>query len=183
MAAQSLLLAVFFAAQAAPQPQPTEITKDVPYVPTPPAVVERMLEMAELRSGDLVYDLGCGDGRIVIAAVKRPGVRGVCVDIDPARIEESKANAAREGVADRIRFVEGDIFKVPFSDATVVTMYLLPAVNIKLRPRILNELRPGTRVVSHAFDMDEWKPERQVLEGGSMVYRWTVPPRTKPVAR
>lgn len=180
MAAQTLLLAVFLAVgQAVPQPQPTELKKDVPYVPTPPAVVEKMLELAELRPGDLVYDLGCGDGRIVIAAVKRPDVRGVCVDIDPARIAESKANAAREGVADRIRFVEGDIFEVPFSDATVVTMYLLPAVNIKLRPRILNELKPGTRVVSHAFDMDDWKPERQVLEGGSMVYRWTVPPRAK----
>lgn len=181
MATPGLLSALFLAVSqaAASQEVATEAKKDVPYVPTPPAVVERMLEMAELRPGDLVYDLGCGDGRIVIAAVQRPGVKGVCVDIDPARIAESKANAEKAGVAEKIRFVEGDIFKVPFADATVVTMYLLPAVNIRLRPRILNELRPGTRVVSHAFDMDDWKPERQVLEQGSMVYRWTVPPRAK----
>ena len=181
MTALGLLPAVLFlAAQAAAVPSPQaspELKKDVPYVPTPPAVVDKMLELAELRPGDLVYDLGCGDGRIVIAAVQRPGVKGVCVDIDPARIAESRANAATAGVTDRIKFVQGDLFKVPISDATVVTMYLLPSVNMRLRPRLLNELRPGTRIVSHAFDMDDWKPERQVMEAGSMVFRWTVPRR------
>jgi SAM-dependent methyltransferase len=132
-----------------------------------------MLEMAELRPGDLLYDLGCGDGRIVIAAEKRPGVKGVCVDIDPVRIQESKANAQKAGVSGRIRFVEGDIFEVPFDDATVVTMYLLPAVNLKLRPRLL-ALKPGTRIVSHAFDLGDWAPEQHVIESGSQIYRWTV---------
>ena len=114
-------------------------------MPTPPEVVQRMLELAGVKSGDVLYDLGCGDGRIVIAAVKRPGVRGVCVDIDPERIADSKRNAEAAGVTDRIRFVEGDLFKVPFTDATVMTLYLMPDVNMRLRPRLLNELKPGTR--------------------------------------
>jgi SAM-dependent methyltransferase len=169
------------AAQAAPaQAVPAEpAKKDVPYVPTPEGVVARMLEMAEVKSGDVVYDLGCGDGRIVIAAVQKPGVRGVCVDIDPARITESKANAKAAGVEGRIKFVQADLFEVPFADATVVTMYLLPAVNLRLRPRLLNELRPGTRIVSHAFDMGDWQPEQKVLENGSAIYRWTIPPHAK----
>jgi SAM-dependent methyltransferase len=163
-------------AQTAPELAAEPVKKDVPYVPTPEAVVTRMLEMAELRSGDVVYDLGCGDGRIVIAAVQKPGVRGVCVDIDPARISESRANALKAGVTDRIKFVQGDLFEVPLADATVVTMYLLPDINLRLRPRLLNELRPGTRIVSHAFDMGDWQPEQRVLESGSAIYRWTVPP-------
>ena len=161
---------------APPQEVAVPPKKDVPYVPTPEPVVARMLELAELRKGDLLYDLGCGDGRIVIAAVKKAGVKGVCVDIDPARIQESKANARAAGVTDRIRFVEGDIFEVPFDDATVITMYLLPAVNLRLRPR-LEALKPGTRIVSHAFDLGDWQPEQHVIEGGSQIYRWTVPPR------
>jgi ribosomal protein L11 methylase PrmA len=158
---------------------PAGVVKDVPYVPTPPEVVQRMLEMAGLKSGDVLYDLGCGDGRIVIAAVKTPGVRGVCVDIDPERIAESKRNAAAAGVTERIRFVEGDLFKVPISDATVMTLYLMPDVNMRLRPRLLGELRPGTRIVSHAFDMGDWTPEERVtveLQPQTYVlYRWTIP--------
>ncbi|HUG54937.1 MAG TPA: amino acid permease [Vicinamibacteria bacterium] len=158
---------------------PLDRPADVPYVPTPEAVVARMIEMAEVRKGDLVYDLGCGDGRIVIAAVQTPGVRGVCVDIDPVRVQESKLNARKAGVEDRIRFVQGDLFDVPLSGATVVTLYLMPDVNLRLRPR-LQALPPGTRIVSHAFSMGDWPPEEEAFESGSMIYRWTVrPPRAR----
>src|SRR5919198_1789665 len=133
-------------------PAPAKPVRDVPYVPSPPEVVQRMIELAEIHAGDVVYDLGCGDGRIVIAAVKVPGVRGVCVDIDPERIAESRRNAQAAGVADRVRFVEGDLFKVPIEDATAVTLFLLPDINLRLRPRLLGELRPGTRIVSYIFD-------------------------------
>jgi SAM-dependent methyltransferase len=135
---------------------------DVPYVPTPEAVVEEMLKMASVTKDDLVYDLGCGDGRIVIAAAKKYGARGVGVDLDPERIKESKANAQAAGVTDRVTFVQGDLFKVDFSKATVVTLYLLPDINLKLRPKLFKDLRPGTRVVSHDFDMGNWKPEKTV---------------------
>jgi SAM-dependent methyltransferase len=158
--------------------------KDVPYVPTPPEVVDRMLQLAGVKSGDVVYDLGCGDGRIVIAAVKIPGVSGVCVDIDPERIAEGQRNAAAAGVTDRIRFVEGDLFKVPFRDATVMTLYLMPDVNMRLRPRLLDELKPGTRVVSHAFDMGDWTPEERVVvelaPQSYVLYRWTIPEKKPP---
>jgi tRNA G37 N-methylase Trm5 len=148
--------------------------REVPYVPTPAVVVERMLELAEVKEGDVVYDLGCGDGRIVIAAVKRPGVRGVCVDINPVRIQESRTNARKEGVDDRIRFVERDLFKVPLGEATVVTLYLLPEVNVRLRPRLRAQLRKGARVVSHDFDMGDWAPDQTVTQTGSMIYLWKV---------
>jgi SAM-dependent methyltransferase len=154
---------------------------DVPYEPTPPAVVERMIELAEVHSGDVVYDLGCGDGRIVIAAVRRKGVRGVCVEIDPELVKKSRENAAKAGVADRIQFVEGDLFEAPIADATVVTLYLWPHVNMRLRPRLLAELKPGTRVVSHSHDMGDWAPEEKVVVGeppkAAVLYRWTIPAR------
>ena len=183
-AAASLSVVVSLALVPGVTPAPV---KDVPYVPTPPEVVERMIQLAAVRSGDVLYDLGCGDGRIVIAAVKKPGVRGVCVDIDPERIAESKRNAAAAGVTDRIRFVEGDLFKVPIADATVMTLYLMPDVNMRLRPRLLSELRPGTRIVSHAFDMGDWTPEERVtvdLQPQTYVlYRWTVPEKKTTRAR
>ena len=154
------------------------VVKDVPYVPTPPEVVQRMIQLGGVKSGDVLYDLGCGDGRIVIEAVKTPGVRGVCVDIDPERIADSRRNAAAAGVQDRIRFVQGDLFQVPIADATVVMMYLLPEVNLRLRPRLRTELRPGTRLVSHAFSMGDWKPAREIQvgepPGGTPVYLWVV---------
>jgi ribosomal protein L11 methylase PrmA len=172
-------LALGFTIGQAPAAAPTPLVKDVPYVPTPPEVVQRMIQLAGVKSGDVLYDLGCGDGRIVIAAVKMTGVRGVCVDIDPERIADSKRNAEAAGVTDRIRFVQGDLFKVPFTDATVMTLYLMPDVNMRLRPRLLNELKPGTRIVSHAFDMGDWTPEERVvveLQPQSYVlYRWTIP--------
>ena len=150
----------------------------VPYVPTPPEVVEEMLRLAELADGDVVYDLGCGDARIVISALQRKAARGVCVEIDPKRIAEGKANAEKAGLTDRIRFVEGDLFEVPFEDATVVMLYLLPSVNRQLRPRLEAELKAGTRIVSHQFDMGDWVPEQkaEVERAGQrhVVYRWTI---------
>jgi SAM-dependent methyltransferase len=161
-----------------------EAKKDVPYVPTSPEVVKAMIALAAVKRGDVVYDLGCGDGRIVIAAVQVAGVRGVCVDIDPERIADSRRNAAAAGVEDRVRFVRGDLFQVPIADATVVMMYLLPEVNLRLRPRLRTELRPGTRVVSHAFSMGSWKPDREIEVGeppaSTPVYLWRVPEGRRP---
>ena len=133
---------------------------DVHFVPTDTTKVREMLAAAEVGSKDLVYDLGCGDGRIVIMAVKKYGARGVCVDIDPVRIKESRNNADTAGVTKRIEFVEGDLFEQDLSKATVVTLYLLPSLNERLRPKLFKELRPGTRIVSNAFDMGAWKADR-----------------------
>lgn len=148
---------------------------DVPYVPTKPPVVERMLELGEVDENDLLYDLGSGDGRIVITAAKERGAHGVGVDLDPERVEEARSNAEGAGVSDMVEFVEGDLFELDFSDATVVTMYLLPGVNLKLRPRLLKELEPGTRIVSHAFDMGDWQPDQKADVAGARVYMWIVP--------
>jgi len=150
---------------------------DAPYEETPPEIVERMLRLADLHPGDVVYDLGCGDGRIVIAAVRRPGVRGVCVELDPARLKWAREVAENAGVSSLIRFVQGDLFEVPIQDATVVTLYLLRPTNLRLRPRLLRELRPGTRVVSLRFDMGNWEAERteQVGDPPRTIYRWTIP--------
>jgi SAM-dependent methyltransferase len=154
---------------------------DVRYEPTPMNVVQLMLWLADTDSRDVVYDLGCGDGRIVIAAARRFGARGVCVDIDPVRIAESRDNARRAGVADRIRFVNEDLFTTKIGEATVVTLFLSPELNLKLRPKLLRELKPGTRVVSHWHDMGEWKPELTAYAGPEgrerPVFLWIVPPR------
>jgi precorrin-6B methylase 2 len=147
---------------------------DVPYVPTRPNVVNGMLKMANLKKGDVLYDLGCGDGRIVVAAAKQYGVTAVGFDIDPERIAEANANAKAAGVTDRVKFVNANLFKTDLSKATVITMYLLPTVNMQLRPKIL-ALKPGTRIVSHAFDMGDWKPDRTEDVDGSTIYFWTVP--------
>ncbi len=163
------LLAIGASAQTAP-------ALDVPYVPTPEPVVNAMLKLAQVKRGDVLYDLGSGDGRIVIAAAKRYGVRGTGVDIDPRRIDEANANARKAGVAGRVRFVNQDLFAIDFSEATVVTLYLLPRINLQLRPKLLAELRPGTRIVSHGFDMGDWRPERVVEVGSSTIYLWIVPP-------
>ena len=148
---------------------------DVPYVPTPPEVVTRMLEMADVSEDDVVYDLGSGDGRIVIAAAKQFGARGVGIEIDPARIEEARQNAEDAGVADQVEFRQQDLFEANISEATAVTLYLLPTVNLKLRPILFEQLAPGTPVVSHDFDMDDWEPEKTVDVGSSRIYRWTIP--------
>ncbi len=164
--------------QDATNTQPKQVKKDVPYVPTPQAVVDEMLKLARVSKDDVVYDLGCGDGRLVITAVQKFGAkRGVGVDIDPQRINESNENAKAAGVTDRTKFVVQDLFQTDFKEATVVTLYLLPEVNLKLRPKLLAELKPGTRIVSHAFDMGDWKPEKTVTVpgGGQTIYLWTVP--------
>lgn len=150
---------------------------DVIYVPTPDDVVSSMLELAQVSAQDTVYDLGCGDGRIVITAAQKYRARGVGIDIDPARIEEAEANARQARVADRVRFIRGDLFEADISAASVVTLYLLTELNIRLRPKLLAELKPGTRVVSHAFSMGEWQPERMAEASGSRVYLWRIPPR------
>jgi predicted O-methyltransferase YrrM len=152
---------------------------DVRYEPSPAEVVQIMLKLAGVKAGDVVYDLGCGDGRIVIAAAVQFGARGVCVDIDPVRIAESRENARKAGVEERIVFRNEDLFTTRIADATVVMLFLWPEVNLKLRPRLLSELEPGTRIVSHFHDMGDWKSEQVVRlrsEGyNRSIYLWTVP--------
>jgi precorrin-6B methylase 2 len=150
-------------------------TPDVPYVPTNEEVVDAMLKMAKVTKNDVVYDLGCGDGRIVITAAKKYGATGTGIDINPQRIKEARQNAAAAQVTDKVKFMEADLFETDFSEATVVTLYLLPSVNLKLRPILLKQLKPGTRIVSHAFDMGDWKPEQKTEVNGSTIYFWTVP--------
>jgi len=156
---------------------PGSLARDVPFVPTPERVVEKMLEVARVGPKDVVYDLGSGDGRIVIAAARTHGARGVGIDIDPERIQEARDNARKAGVSERVEFRQEDLFKADFRDATVVTMYLLSAVNLRLRPKLLAELKPGTRIVSHAFNMGDWKPDATYKVGSSTVYYWVVPER------
>ena len=151
---------------------------DVVFVPTPEDVVKQMLTMAKVHEGDILYDLGCGDGRTVIMAAKDFGAKATGIDINPVRIQESKENAERQGMANspNVTFRNEDLFEAEFSDATVVTLYLLPRLNVKLRPRLWRELKPGTRIVSHDFDMGDWEPEEEVQMGGHTVYLWTIPP-------
>ncbi len=156
-------------------------TPNVRYEPTPMDVVQVMLRLARVNSGDVVFDLGCGDGRIVIAAARQFKARGVCVDIDPQRIAESREHARQAGVTDRILFLNQDLFATDAGDATVVMLFLSPDFNRALRPKLLRELKPGTRIVSHWHDMGDWKPQESVhVESGGMerfVYLWTVPKR------
>ena len=150
---------------------------DVPYVQTPPAAVHRMLEMARVGKDDVVIDLGCGDGRIVIAAVADFGARGIGYDLDPARIAEARRNARTAGGEDRARFEQADFFKAPISQASVVTMFLLPPVLQRMEPRLRSELGPGTRIVSHSFFLRDWPAEEEAHVDGRTLYRWTVPAR------
>ncbi|PSB01868.1 SAM-dependent methyltransferase [Merismopedia glauca] len=161
-------------------PATEEVEKDVPYVPTPQAVVQRMLELGKVDNKDVIYDLGSGDGRIVVTAAQKYGARGVGIDIDPQRIQEANANAQNAGVSDRVEFRQQDLFDVDLSEASVVTLYLLPQVNLKLRPKLLQQLKPGTKIVSHDFDMGDWKPEQTVEVDGSTIYVWTVPEKVPP---
>ncbi|GAB3385282.1 SAM-dependent methyltransferase [Massilia agri] len=148
---------------------------DVPYVPTPQEVVDRMLAMGKVGKNDVLYDLGCGDGRIVVTAAKVHAARGTGIDLNPVRIAEAKENAKKAGVTDRTTFKVGDLFEADISPATVVTLYLLPTINVKLRPRLWQQLKVGTRVVSHAFDMGpEWPPEKKDEVEGRTIYQWTI---------
>ena len=157
---------------------------DVPFDPSPHHVVEQMLKLADVRKGDVVYDLGCGDGRIVIAAAQQFGARGVGIDIDPQRIRESLENAREAGVTGRVRFRNEDLFEADISEATVVTLFLWPEVNLKLRQKLWRDLKPGTRVVSYYWDMGDWEPERRIPADGHEIYLWTIPSRrpTQPAA-
>lgn len=159
------------AAQAQGQLRPP----DVIYVPTPQEVVDAMLKVAKVTKNDMVYDLGCGDGRIVVTAAKL-GARGVGIDIDPQRIKEANENVAKNMVGDRVKILNQDLFTTDISSATVVTLYLLPSLNLKLRPILWKTLKPGTRIVSHAFDMGDWKPEQTLNVEGRTVYYWTITP-------
>ena len=148
---------------------------DVIYVPTPQEVVDAMLKLANVTSKDVVYDLGCGDGRIPITAAKNFGARGIGIDIDPQRIKEANENLKTSGVGDKVKFMNADLFETNISEATVVTLYLLPSLNIKLMPKLQKELRAGTRIVSHSFDMGaDWPAEKTEEVNGRRIYYWTV---------
>jgi len=158
---------------------------DVPFVPTTAQAVQAMLKLADVKRTDTVYDLGCGDGRIVIAAAKDFGARAVGIDIDPVRIREANENAKKAGVQNRVKFIEEDLFKADFHEATVVTLFLLPQVNLQLKPKLMKELKPGTRIVSNTFDMGDWKPDKEFNVNNDSgdddtflshhLYLWTVP--------
>jgi SAM-dependent methyltransferase len=165
----SFLVVAPGASQQAPARQP-----DVVFVPTPPDVVDAMLKLAKVTSGDVVYDLGSGDGRIVIAAAKTYGARGVGIDIDPERTREATANAKAANVADRVTFRTEDLFTADLTPATVVMLYLSPSVNARLAPRLMKELKPGTRIVSHAFDLASWKPQQRIVVSERPIFLWTV---------
>jgi hypothetical protein len=178
------LLAMILAAAAAASAQTSTLPKtpDVPYVPTDEKVVAEMLKVAKVKKSDVLYDLGSGDGRIVITAAKKFGTRGTGIELLPSLVQEARENARKSGVSGLARFVEGDIFDADISEATVVTLYLLPEVNMRLRPKLL-ELRPGTRIVSHNYDLGDWKPEKTIKihlpDGEHTVFYWVVPPRRK----
>jgi tRNA G37 N-methylase Trm5 len=170
-------IAVLFSSAAFAQAPARTQAPDVIYVPTPYEVVDEMLKLGGVKKGDVLYDLGSGDGRIPVTAAKQFGIRAVGIDIDPQRIEEAKENARKHGVTNLVQFRQEDLFRANFREATVVTLYLLPDLNVKLRPKLLAELKPGSRIVSHQFDMGTWKPEKRIELNGRTIYLWTVPPR------
>jgi SAM-dependent methyltransferase len=193
-----LTLLLFVVSTGAQQPlKPLEKKPDVPYMPTHEKVVAEMLKVAKVGKDDVLYDLGSGDGRIIITAAKEFGTRGVGVDIDPDLIREARQNAVKAGVADKVKFIQQDLFETDIREATVVTLYLWPEINLRLRPKLLSDLRPGTRVVSHNHDMGDWKPLKTVrvrvpheylisktlnmrVPHQHKIYYWIVPPHTHP---
>lgn len=157
------------------QDVPSPPALDVPYVPTPQQVVDRMLALAQVGKNDVLFDLGCGDGRIVVTAAKQFGAKGTGIDIDPERIAEAKENARKAGVEKQVTFKQANLFETDLSSATVVSLYLLPSINTKLRPRLWQQLKVGSRVVSHAFDMGaEWPAEKTATVDGRTIYFWTI---------
>jgi SAM-dependent methyltransferase len=180
--ALALALSVVVAGSGGAQQQlkPLDREPEVPYVPTHDMIVAEMLKVAKVGKNDVLYDLGSGDGRIPITAAKKFGTRGVGVDIDPARVTEARANAVKAGVADKVTFKQQDLFETDIKEATVVTLYLLPEVNLRLRPKLLADLKPGTRIVSHNYDMGDWKPLQTLtvkVPEEHTIYYWVVPPK------
>ena len=172
----AVLAVVALAVPAAAQQTATKPLRepDVIYVPTPQEVVDAMLALANVTASDVVYDLGSGDGRIPITAAQKYGARGIGIDINPERIKEANANLAKANVGDKVRFLNQDLFETDLSQATVITLYLLPSLNVKLMPT-LKKLKPGTRIVSHSFDMgSEWPPEKTQDVNGRTIYYWTI---------
>src|SRR5918993_549012 len=162
------------AAQQAPTEAPLR-RPDIHWVPTPPAVVDAMLKLADVKPTDVVYDLGCGDGVIVATAAQKYGAKAVGIDIDPVRVKEATERAQKMGVSDKVEILEGDLFEADIQDATVVTLYLLQSLNIKLMPKLQKELKPGTRIVSQSFNMGEsWPPDKEIQVDGRSVYLWTI---------
>ena len=171
----AVLVAAVVAPTAAQQTQAPLRTPDVIFVPTPQEVVDDMLKLAKVAKNDVIYDLGSGDGRIPITAAKTYGARGVGIDIDPQRIKEANENVVKNGVQDKVKIMSADLFTTDISEASVITLYLLPSLNLKLLPKLNRELKPGTRVVSHAFDMGTAKPQETLNVDGRTVYFWTIP--------
>jgi SAM-dependent methyltransferase len=171
----SVVLILLVGGAEAQSPLPGQIQINSPYLASPSNVVSAMLELAGVSTLDTIYDLGCGDGRIVISAAKKYGARGVGIDINPDRIQEARANARNAGVEGMVNFEVNDLFDADIRNATVVALYLLPEANLRLRPRLLSELKPGTRVVSHSFRMGDWQPEKERSVDGDHVYLWTIP--------
>jgi tRNA A58 N-methylase Trm61 len=167
-----VFVALFAVAPLAAQ---EDLDLEVPYVPTPETVVAEMLKLANVGKSDVLYDLGSGDGRIVVTAAQKFGARGVGYDLNPERIKEANDNARKAGVTDLVRFRQEDLFKSDLRPATVVTLYLLPSVNLRLKPKLFEELKPGTRVVSHDFDMGDWQPDKVVEMEGHRLYLWIMP--------
>jgi precorrin-6B methylase 2 len=183
-ACSHIAVLILTACLAAAQDSQSRRQPDVPFVPTTEEAVHAMLKLADVKKSDVVYDLGCGDGRIVIAAAKNYGAHAVGVDIDPRRIQEAKENARKAGVEDLVRFEEKDLFQADIREASVVTLFLLSSVNLKLRPKLLQDLKPGTRIVSNTFDMGDWKADKEfTIDSASdsylshKLYLWTVPQR------
>lgn len=176
LGASALIAAPAIIRRADAQTEPTP-RLDVPFVPTPQEVVDKMLELAKVQKTDFLIDLGSGDGRIPVTAAQKFGVRALGVDINPQRIKEANERAQTAGVTKLVEFRQQDLFQTDISQADVLTMYLLPSVNLKLRPKILSDMKPGSRVVSHAFNMGDWKPEQEVTVDGRTVLMWTVPPK------
>jgi predicted RNA methylase len=172
----ALLLSFLVISPGAAQQAPPARQPDVVFVPTPSDVVDAMLKLAKVAANDVVYDLGSGDGRIVIAAAKTYGAHGVGIDIDPERTREATANARAAGVSDKVMFVTADVLTADISPATVVMLYLSPSFNSRLAPKLMKELKPGTRVVSHAFDIPGWKPQQRIVVSERPVFLWTVAP-------
>jgi SAM-dependent methyltransferase len=172
------VLAVVLDGAVTPPQVPPRSKPDVVYVPTPQPVVDAMLDLAKVGRSDVVYDLGSGDGRVVITAARKYGAHGVGIEIDPALVKKARENAAAAGVADRVRFVTQNLFAADITKASVVTLYLLQSLNEKLRPKLVRELKPGTRVVSHVFNMGpEWPPAKTIEVDRSRVFLWSIPER------